>query len=285
MSCPKSVYGGLPTSDGEFLTDLSPDCKPGAVERRFGVVGCRADGSLLRSVMLTGPWMNDSAGRAQVGALGVLLDHVLGEVFYVARAADKWSLTTELSLDVIVPPPWTTTAVHAISWAPQEDRTSGFAQCEVRDDAGILIAVGTTRVQYVAASQALNGTQNMAEFGSGAANFAEHMGLRIASDADAVRVELTDPRRWHNVYGILHGGVWAGLAEAAAAEVFARHGCLRTARLQVAYLRPPARGAAVRVEARPVHVGRLFGLIEVTGLDSTGRQCVRAVVTGRQYES
>lgn len=275
---------GLAASDGGLLSGAPPDCDPGLVERRFGIVGCRAEGALLRSVMRTGTWMNDSSGREQVGALGVLLDHVLGEIFYTTRARDQWSLTTELAFDVIAPPPWNTTVLYAVSWVPRGERTQGFAQAEVTDDSGTLLAVGTTRIQYVAASASPPEAGHVGEIASRAANFAEHLGIRISSDTETTRVELPDTQDWGNLYGVLHGGIWAGMAETAAAEAFARRGGLRTAHVHVSYLRQSSPGASIRVDARPVHCGRLFGLMEVIGADDTGRQCVKAMVTGRRYE-
>src|SRR4051812_26178164 len=92
----------------QLLDGKPPDCQLGAVERRFGVVGCRMDGGVVHSAMRGGAWMDRTPGHQQSGAIGVLVDHVLGGAFYMARSPGQWSLTTELSIDILVPPPWRT---------------------------------------------------------------------------------------------------------------------------------------------------------------------------------
>ncbi|TVT23839.1 thioesterase family protein [Amycolatopsis acidiphila] len=73
------------------------------------------------------------------------------------------------------------------------------------------------------------------------------------------------------------------LAEIAASAVLARRGDLRPAHVHVRYLRAAEPGEVSAV-ARPVHVGRSFGLAEVTGSDSGGKLCMTATVTGRLWE-
>ncbi|MET8053241.1 PaaI family thioesterase [Streptosporangium sp. NPDC005286] len=287
MHLPKTGKDGatMPGIGGELSQDAPPDCDLGVVERRFGIVGCQADGRFLRSVMRTGPWMDDSHGRQQAGALAVLLDHVLGETIYTARPIGHWSLTTELTFDIIVPPPWNTATLHATSWVPRAETTGGFAQCEVVDDFGTLIAVSAAWTQYVPAGDSRVAAERAVppdDPPPETVNFAEHLGVRISADEQRTRVELPDPERWNNGYGVLHGGVWASLAEVAAAEAFERGGDLRTAHVHVSYLRPPAPGAAISMIVQPMHIGRSFGVIQVTGSDDSGRSCVSATVTGRR---
>lgn len=262
-----------------------PDCDPGTVERRFGILGCRAEGHLLRSVMRTGRWMDRSPGRQQAGALAVFADHVLGEFFYVSGPPGRRTLTTELALDVLVPPPWRTAALHATAWIPRREATGGFAQAEVVDDAGDLVAVAAAWLQYMPAAPEPVAAPAAAEAGTAAGtagaatSLAAHLGTRSEADGECVRVELPEARRWHNVYGVLHGGIWACLAELAAAELLTGRGGLRTANVRVSYLRGAA--GPVTAVARPVRLGRSFGVVEVRGLDGAGRTCVTATVTGR----
>jgi uncharacterized protein (TIGR00369 family) len=251
------------------------------VEQRFGVTECRSDGATLRSAMTTGPWMDRTPGIEQAGALGVFLDHVLGEAHYLARPADHWSLTTELSFEVLVPPPWRTSRLHATSWVSRNEPAGGFVQADVTDERGTLVAIGTTWIQYVPAATAAAREPVAMPHAPAAADFASHLGVRIGADGEDVAIELRDPSRWHNTYGLPHGGIWACLAEMAAAETFARTGDLRTAHVHVSYLRPATPGATVSAVARPVRVGRSFGVVHVTGADGTGRTCVSATVTGR----
>lgn len=273
------------SASDELLRGAPSDCDLGAVEKSFGVVGCRAEGALLRSVMRTGPWMSNSSGQ-QAGALGVLLDHALAERLYAERGVGQRLLTTELAFDILAPPPWSTRAFHVTSWVPRREPEGGFAQCEMVDDHGTLVATGSTWTQYVRADDigSLPGPFGVSDdcHTTSAVGFRAHLGARIVTEGEDVRIEVAEARRWDNPYGMLHGGIWASLTEMAAAEAFARRGCLKTAHVHVSYLRSPTAGASVSVVARPVHIGRSFGVVEIAGSDGSGRLCVAATVTGRR---
>jgi uncharacterized protein (TIGR00369 family) len=254
------------------------------VERRFGVLGCRTDGSLLRSTMRVRPWTNNPTVR-NAGVLGLFLDHVLAEPLFLARKTDQWLFTTELAFDIVVPPPWTTTLLHATAHNTSSEADGGLTQGEVQDDHGRLIAVGSTWTQYVPATGSLRASPQQAPAagdGNDAMSLADHLVIQTATDGGDTHVALADPQPWHNLYGRLHGGVWAAMFEMAAAESFTRAGGLRTSHVHICYLRPAAADAPVSAVARPLHTGRSFGVIQVTGSDDSGRTCVTATVTGRR---
>ncbi|MEU2913938.1 PaaI family thioesterase [Streptomyces massasporeus] len=280
-----SAPSALTPREHARLDNAPHACTPGAVERRFGVLGCRVQDGFLRTVMRTGPWMDGSDGH-QAGALAVLLDHSMAETIYNAAGPGRWSLTTRLAYDIVAPAPWRTAALYATSWVPRSDRSGGFAQCEVTDERGELVAVGSTWVQNVAASGPLHPVADAASEdtgGSGAANFTDHLGARLTVEGEDTRAELPRAEPWNNGYGTLHGGVWAGLAELAGSAALAHHGRdLRTATVSVSYLRRTVRPSVAAV-ARPAHLGQSFGVVEVTGTDNSGRQCVSATVTGRHH--
>lgn len=274
----------LHAGDGQLLQGAVPGCLPGNVEQRFGLSACQVDGSVFRSAARTGRWMDSAHGGQQAGAVGVQFDHVLGEALYAAAPPDHWALTTELGFDIIVAPPWDAASLQVKAWAAASGRRGGFAQAELTDDDGTLLGVGSTWIQYVPVR-----TQSRPDGAGGgvappsAVNFATHLGVRLTSQAGDPRADLAEPGLWTNDFGVLHGGVWASLVELAASEVLASRG-LRTAHVGVSYLRPPALGSAVSALARPVHAGRSFGVVEVTGQDASGRRCVMATVTGRRRE-
>jgi uncharacterized protein (TIGR00369 family) len=272
-------------SDGAAV-GASEACVPGRVEERFGIAGCLTEGRLRRSVARVGPWMDSDRGGLQVGAISVQFDHVMGEALNAIAPPNHWQVTTELAFDIVVPPPWESETLHVSGWVAGRGQRGGFAQAEMVDDRGTLLAVGTTWVQCIP----VGSPSEMDESGAvgdparpSALNLAAHLGVRMGSDGGDPRADLMEPGLWTNTFGILHGGVWASLVELVAGEVFADAG-LRTAHVHVSYLRSPALGAPVSAIARPVHLGRSFGVVAVTGTDGSGRLCVTATVTGRRGE-
>ncbi|NKQ51937.1 hotdog fold thioesterase [Amycolatopsis sp. K13G38] len=276
----------LCAGDGELVRGASLECVPGVVERHFGLTACRTEGKLLQSVSHVGPWMDSAHGGQQAGAAGVQFDHVMGEALYAVAPAEHWALTTELTFDIVVAPGWETETLHVNGWVTDSGPRGGFAQAELVDQRGALLAVGTTRVQYVPArtpqEKVETGEANGDERPS-AVNFAAHLGVRLGAENGDPRADLVEPGLWTNDYGVLHGGVWASIVELAAGEVLADTG-LRTAHVHVSYLRSPGLGSPVSAIARPVHAGRSFGVVEVTGRDGSGRPCVTATVTGRRAD-
>lgn len=258
-------------------------CALPAVERRFGVLGCAREDT-LHTVGRLGPWAERSPGTTQVGAAGVLIDHALGETLYAARAPGQWSLTTELALDVVVPPPWSAGDLHVMSSVLRGDATGGYARGELIDDSGRLLVTASSWTQYVTRRHQPEraGAQEPAS-ATGAVSFVEHLGCEIVERTDGVEARLPSPHIWSNPYGVLHGGVWTGLAEMAAAETVERgDGDLVTAHVHLSFLRA-ARAGPVSAIARRRHQGHSFGHVDVTGVDTTGRECVLATVTSRPH--
>ncbi|WP_435061954.1 PaaI family thioesterase [Amycolatopsis thermoflava] len=252
------------------VTDRDAECHRGVVERRLGVVGCRAGGGGRRAILR----MPDYPGQ-RIVAIAVLADHVMGEAFYLAAPPGRWALTTELAVDVLAPLPWPDREVSAAARILCCDARGGFGTCEVTGGDGAVLATASTRLQYVAARAGAGPLPDAAPPDAA-------LDVRAWADDGTGRAELRHPQHWSNNYGVLHGGVWAGITELAAAAVFARDGRLRTAHLHVRYLRLAEPGGPVRAEARPVHLGRSFGVLEVDGTDGTGQRCVTATVTGRR---
>jgi acyl-coenzyme A thioesterase PaaI-like protein len=64
-----------------------------------------ADGAVVRASMPTGPWLRGPGGGSTAGALGVLVDNVLGYAMIGSRPPEQWSVSTEIALDVLGPLP------------------------------------------------------------------------------------------------------------------------------------------------------------------------------------
>lgn len=271
-------------------------CDLGGVERSFGIVGCGRDQDTW-TVARFGPWMTARPGLEHPGAVAVLLDHCLGETIFIGRPAGSWSLTTELGFDVLVPPPWDLGVAFARARMSRAESTGGFAEGEILAEDGTVLVRATTWARYVAVDGGPDTTlppprRVAAGAPPAAGSLAEHLGYRVERSADTGTVDtatvdtatvvLPDAGRWNNDYGVLHGGVWATVAEVASSAALTDGGPdLTTAHVQVSYLRRAAPGEVV-LTARPRHRGRTFAEVAVLGTDAEGRICVSATVTARR---
>ncbi len=199
---------------------------PGSVEARFGLRDCAPTASGNRCAYVVPSWACDAqGGRPLAGALMVLADHILGELPYVRRPPDTWSLTAELTLDVIGELP-----VGGRLFAEAVEVVQGseaFVQCRITTGAGDLVAVGTTRTVFFAATaqDPVVVTEAASSVGTGAISIEAVLGIDVHHLAEGVQISLADPGNWVNGFGIMHGGgVSACVTElAAAAAVGARN--------------------------------------------------------------
>lgn len=111
-------------------------------ELAFRVARPVADGGTVSSFMPVGPWLNGPSGRPLAGALGVLIDNVLGCAIMLRRPPGGWSVSAEISLDLCGPVPDGTHVLRAEGRNDHSDVTGGIASCSVTDGSGRLIALG-----------------------------------------------------------------------------------------------------------------------------------------------
>ncbi|MBL7498368.1 thioesterase family protein [Frankia sp. CNm7] len=105
----------------------------------------------MRAPMRVGPWICGPDGEQAVGALGVIVDDAVGVEVHRHRPAGTHSVTTELSLDVVVPPPWTGPELVATARLAGAGPEDGVSRGEVRAGDGRLVAVATGRSRFVPA--------------------------------------------------------------------------------------------------------------------------------------
>jgi uncharacterized protein (TIGR00369 family) len=112
---------------------------------------------------------------------------------------------------------------------------------------------------------------------------AELVGFRlVALDDGVARVEMEASRRHHNPMGVVHGGVFCDLADAAmGVALAARMGdgeSFTTLEMQTRYLRPVREGLLV-ASGRVVHHGRSVAHLACEVTDGEGRVVARAAST------
>ncbi|WP_176562188.1 PaaI family thioesterase [Mycolicibacterium palauense] len=218
-----------------------------------------------------------------MAVLMVLADHILGELPYMRRPERTWSLTSELTLEVIGQLPRVDTLVAEAVDTAQGDES--FVQCRITDTAGALVAVGTARTAYVPATadDPVADVSATSPEESAVLDIDEVLGLGYRRLADGVEVSMAEPGRWVNGFGILHGGVSACVTElAAAAAIGERNPDLYTAHVHTNYLRPVVAGAPFVAVAHLYHVGRSSAVVEVLGRGGRGELCTVSTVTARR---
>ncbi|MDT9592183.1 PaaI family thioesterase [Nocardioides zeae] len=231
-------------------------------------------GSMPATALRTG-----ADGWPAVGGLGVLVDDVLGFAIIAAHPALAWSVSAEISIDVLGPLP-REGELHVTARASQSSRGRGFASCEVRSDSGALVAMGRQHGRYVAGPAERPTTHVDARAGSrDAVQLSETLGLDEIPHGGSFALRLHDPRRWANALGNVHGGASLAASEATATHAAAPgNRALRTTSVAISYLRPAPVDAALTFRAQPIHRGRSVEVLEVVG-SSGGRVCTHARVT------
>lgn len=252
---------------------------PGSVEARFGARNCRPGGCEFAPA----PWVLDEHNRIPAGALMVLADHILGELSFRARPAGWWTLSTEVTLDIIGDLP-TRGELTGEARLVRHERHAAFSECAITDAAGKVQAVGSARTITMAPNAQLDGTDvvwHPIDAQSGALD--DVLGLQYSATGDSVQVTMPDTTGWVNDFGVLHGGLWACLSDRAATTLIAqRSPALTTARIHTAFLRSGIPGAPVSVTARAHHVGKNFAVVEMSGYSAGTQLCAVTTLTARR---
>ena len=111
------------------------------------------DGGTFRGSMPVGPWL-DVEGRTPVGAVAVMVDDLLGYAIIADLPRGHWSVSAEITIDVLRPLP-TSGRVLADARLVQADDLGGFATGTVTDEAGTVLALTTQRGRFVRAPEGL----------------------------------------------------------------------------------------------------------------------------------
>lgn len=245
----------------------------GGPERLFGFQAHQADGRRTGS-MSTGPWMIGPGAVSRAGALGVLVDNVLGTTISAAHPDGRWSVSTEIGIDLVGAIPVDGGTVSATVETLEVDGIGAFATGDVVDATGNVIARCRQRGRFIPSPVTTNG---WAEVPPADGDLMTRLGASISDDA----LELITTPIVANPMGNLHGGVSFCVSEWAGALALSKVGSpLTAASVQVAYLRPIPVGTRIRFTSHVVHAGRTLGVVHVTGYDDAGKPCtVTTLVT------
>lgn len=241
------------------------------------------DGDYGRVQMQLGSWLNDPDGRAYAGAIGVLVDDAVGHRIFMNRPADRASVTSELSLDVLVAPPWHTSELRAESRLLHSDADGGYAECRVLDDADRLVAVANTWCRYIPLPPDVVIPESDEDWPLAAPADKHSLFEVLGARFDGDRLVLAPSTELTNPLGMAHGGVLiAGTELAAQRAIAAVLTDPVTTSVRMNYLRPAAMGAELTFTTELVHRGRSVSVARVSTVGASGKPCTLGTVTCRR---
>jgi acyl-coenzyme A thioesterase PaaI-like protein len=210
--------------------------------------------------------------RFSLGALGVLVDDVLGYAIIDSLPPRSWSVSTEIWVDLLAPLPTDGSRVHACARTAQ---VGSFATGRVVDAEGRLLAECRERGREIADVPDPAGGVQPFELPDTAVDLGELIGLR--PDGNDMVLDVTpvlgNPRR------MLHGGVSLCASELVAARSRqADAPDLVTTSLHIVHCRPVPAGARLEFSVTTRHAGRTLWISDVVGTVE-GRPCTLARIS------
>jgi uncharacterized protein (TIGR00369 family) len=281
------MFFGL-AADSKDVTVAPHSCSPqptavGGPERLFRFSRIPAEGSEILGSMTTGPWLAGTDAVPRAGALGVLVDNVLGNAIIASHPEGRHAVSTEISIDVVGAIPVDGTTVRAQARTVEVDATGGLALGEVADVSGEVIAHCRQRGRFVDPRPVVspNGGGRGVEEIAQASDLMTLIGTVASMTEDGDSLELMSAPPLANPSGNLHGGISLCVSEWLGARALGRFaGPLTTASVHIAYVRSVPIGHRVRYTTDVVHTGRTLGVAHVVGSNEAGKACtVAAVIT------
>jgi uncharacterized protein (TIGR00369 family) len=259
-------------------------------ERSLGITRTTIAGDDVVTSMASGPWLNGPAGIPLGGVLGVMVDDVLGLAIVRGRPAGWWTVSAEISLDLVGPVPADGSRIEASGRNVHSGPRGGISSGTVRDSSGRLVALCRQHGRWVttvpAGPVAPEEVTGEAAAGEPLAEWVPPASLDALLGA---RVQLTEggavlsvpvTAGVANPLGNLHGGITLAACDLAAqAALHAAGGPAQTATIHVSYPRPMPLGSTPRFEARLVHCGRTLGIVAVTASLDGIKPCAVATIT------
>lgn len=253
-------------------------------EEAFRLSDLRTDLEHVSAGMPTGTWLADRRGTPLAGALGVLVDNVLGYSLNRDRPHGTWSVSGEISLEVVRPLDLAGEAgpLHATTvGASYYDDLGGVVAGTVTDARGDVVLTCSQRGRWIPMAGGFGG-QPVPPFDLPDATCVEDLlgATPVTVDGGATLDLLAGPALT-NPLGNLHGGISlcaSDLAASAAVGGWATPWLTESLRIQ--FLRPVPAGSTVEYAAVVRHAGRTRAVVDVAGTVA-GRLCTLAHVTGR----
>ncbi|MFF7944712.1 acyl-CoA thioesterase domain-containing protein [Nocardia gamkensis] len=253
---------------------------------RFGIEILDIDENAATMTMSMPLWAkrNPLTGHTAIGSLAILVDAVSGGSNHIRRNSNEWSLSTELTVDLL-PGVLATSAdmidtpVIARSWPVGPRSRMALSACEftINDE---IIGSGSARNMYTTAA-----TVDVDRHAEGAPagvprDFAGMMAIDIREGAgSATLLQRVDPVL-NNAMGVVNGGVAAAGAEmAASAAINVNADLAQTTAMRVNFLCPFRSQEGGHYRAAVVRNGRGVAVAEGSAVNGDGSVAVTALVT------
>ena len=208
---------------------------------------------VYRGWMPVGPWLTVRR-RTPAGALAVLVDDLLAYAITEDLPNGRWSVSTEITLDVLSALP-TSGRVFVKAHLVRSDDQGGFASGTVKDESGRLLAVCTQRGRYIPAPDGL--VEEGAWGGPPRPGDLERL-LAVRADAPMPTTDVLA-----NEADNLHGGV-SMFASDLVAGLLAPD--LVTASIHITFARGIPIGSSVVWRTSVRHPGRSLTVVDVDGV-------------------
>lgn len=255
-------------------------------ERLFRVERVTEQGTVVRTSMATGTWLQRDGAQISGGVLGVLLDNVLGYGVMVERPLDNWSVSSEISIDMCRRIE-SGTRLSGQARPVFADSRGAVTSGEVFDDQGRLVALGRQHGRFVdhlpdvlTNAGPAEPMAPAADRGGDPGTIFDLLDLRPRLTDGGAVLELLTTSAVRNPLNNMHGGVTLCLADLTAITALEASGQpFETASIHVAYVRPIPVGTSVTFTATVTHAGRSFAVARVDARNGAGKVCASATVT------
>jgi uncharacterized protein (TIGR00369 family) len=229
--------------------------------------------------MPIGRWRTPATGSLSAGLLAMLVDSAGGTANFLAFGADRVTVTTELSVDLLVPLP-TGRVARSSGTTVARDGATAMARSTMTVD-GEEVGHGIVRTAALGGMTPLTSLPDDTVEGSDRDDLARMLGLGDRVDGDNAVTALADPCLQNGV-GIVHGGIIVAAAETVAAATMnrSREVPMATGSIRANYLRPMSVGGEARYEARVLRAGRSTAIVDVTAVGADGKPAAVVRVTG-----
>jgi uncharacterized protein (TIGR00369 family) len=257
----------------------------GGPERLFRIGAITAGSTSVTGSMTTGPWSMGPDGHASAGAIGVLVDNVLGYAIQNRRLAGHWSVSTEISIDFLAALPIDGSLLYAEGRVHQADDLGGMASGQVIDQTGQIVAHCRQRGRFLPGTpDRAPATPDETELRAG--DVATVIGLQAGHQPErgsANGQAITVTADLGNPLANLHGGVSLAVSELTGITALRSvNQAFVTASVHITYVRSVPVGTRLVFTPELLHSGRTLGVAQITSTNEAGKPCTIATVIAHQ---
>lgn len=224
----------------------------------------------------TGRWLLDPVVGVVRSGLAVGLDEASGATLVVDSEPNKWPISQSIRIDFVADPPTDGSAVTIRGHEVARTDDTGTTRGEAADGAGRRLAVIVQRSHRIVADREELPAGGPIEIGSEDASLRETLGIAETSPGT---IEMPGKLIGSNPLGNVHGGIQIVGMEFAAMSALGAVGELRTASIDIAYVRPASASGTTVFRADVLHRGRTVSLVRATAINSDGKPAAHATLT------